>query len=100
MEFTRLGIKEAINSFQLPVYYHFVKELYPDREVNAILYGLRNGEIAPFVRGNERADIEEIMHICRGALGYIFNELLDVDVPFTPDQGRNCEMCAFKAMCV
>jgi len=94
-----MDIKNNIRSFQLPLYYHFVQELYSGKNVNALLYNLRTGDCTPFIKPPERGDIEETMHICRGALGFIFDEIMDINVPFIPDPSRHCDYCPFKMMC-
>ncbi|MBF0494846.1 MAG: PD-(D/E)XK nuclease family protein [Candidatus Omnitrophica bacterium] len=99
MEFTRASIKENIRSFQLPIYYYFEKEKYPEKNVNAALYGLRNPKLTYFIDKN--VDIDRTMEICLKSLDYILHEIVDLSKTFARDNSdpESCRYCPYKTMC-
>ena len=101
MAMDRESIKKDIKSFQLPLYYHFVSESFPHLEKNAELYNIRTLERKSFIAEGDRDKKDEIMEICLEALGVLFDELFDVNIPFEPDkEERQCQHCSFGRMCV
>ncbi|UCD15334.1 MAG: PD-(D/E)XK nuclease family protein, partial [Candidatus Omnitrophota bacterium] len=100
MENTRQSIKENIKSFQLPLYYYFIKKQYPDVEVSAQLYSIRNLERTPFIYEQDSAHTQEIVDICMQALEAIFLELFNPAINFEPDrEERKCKRCPFVLFC-
>lgn len=100
MEFSRESIRENIKSFQLPLYYYFVKKQFVDREINAELYSIRTLEHKAFIQEQDCEQKERVMEICLKALDAIFKEIFDPNVAFTPENDENrCKNCEFGRMC-
>jgi len=97
----RRSIKQAVHSFQLPLYLHCVQEQYPNQEVGAALYNLRSSGLDTFPGGRESADKEEIVQACLELLGMVVEEIHNPDIPFVADDaiGKNCEYCPFVSLC-
>lgn len=100
MEMDVESIRENIKSFQLPLYYHFVSKEFRDRIVNAQIYNLRTLETKAFISEDEVKESSAIMKVCFDALGVIFSEIFNPDIPFAPNkEERRCEFCSFRALC-
>ena len=101
MEFTRESILKTIGSFQLPLYNYFVAKKYPGKNVNAILYSLRDFKPAVFINDKELGNSQGIMGICIKGVEYILSEIFDPKVPFRPDKEdeRRCGYCPFTGLC-
>ncbi|MFA7114720.1 MAG: PD-(D/E)XK nuclease family protein [Candidatus Omnitrophota bacterium] len=100
MAFTREEIKKQIKSFQLPLYYHFINEVFPGKTVNAQLYSLRDMTKTCFIPLQETSSAEIKNEICRKALAAVFEELFNVKVPFVADREETkCAYCPFRQMC-
>ncbi|MFA5271156.1 MAG: PD-(D/E)XK nuclease family protein [Candidatus Omnitrophota bacterium] len=100
IEFTRESIRENIKSFQLPLYYYFVKKQFVDREINAELYSIRTLERKAFIQEQDYEQKERIMEICLKSLEAIFKEIFDPNVAFAPEKDENkCKNCEFGRMC-
>lgn len=101
LEFSRENIAKSIHSFQLPIYYHFIKREYKETPLNAMLYSLRDTSCKYFIREKEQEKADEIMEICQNALGFILREIVDPKVSFVADAGDEnyCKNCPFTAMC-
>ena len=93
-------IKENIKSFQLPLYYHFVSQDFPQRDINAQLYNIRTLERITFIAEEDLAHKDEILEICLRALGEVFRHLFDINIPFAPSkEERKCVHCFFRGAC-
>jgi len=100
MEMTRESIKDTLKSFQLPIYYYFTAQAFPEAMVNAELYSIRSLERKAFISEADAAHKERVMEVCLKALEYIFSELFDLKMPFCADRDeRRCEYCAFAGLC-
>ena len=100
MELTREYIRENIKSFQLPLYYYFVKKQFEDREINAELYSIRTLEHKAFIQEQDYEQKERIMEICLKSLEAIFREIFDPNVSFAAQKDENrCKNCEFVKMC-
>ncbi|MEI8348802.1 MAG: PD-(D/E)XK nuclease family protein [Candidatus Omnitrophota bacterium] len=100
MGLNRESIKENIKSFQLPLYYCFVQKKFPEKDINAYLYSIRNLQRHAFIAQEDYGDREHLMEICLGALEYIYEEIIDPHMPFNADKEENrCQGCAFSRMC-
>ncbi len=100
MDYSRETIRENIKSFQLPLYYYFVKEQFSDKEINAELYSIRTLERKAFIQEEDFSHKERVMEICLEAIQAIFKEILDVNAPFLADDDENrCQNCEFMRMC-
>ena len=94
-------IKQKIQSFQLPLYIHFIQK--EERSaVNACLYSLKKTEIEYFYKKEEN-EIERKakMDICMKALEFILSEITDPGVPFAADSENpeQCDRCPFYYAC-
>ncbi len=100
MEMNIPSIKENIRSFQLPIYYYFISQNYPECDVNAELYNIRSLKRTPFIFDGDFSQKEEVMAICMDALDLVFSELFDINISFKPiKQDRQCEVCPFVLLC-
>ena len=100
MEMNISSIKENIRSFQLPIYYYFISQDYPECDVNAELYNIRSLKRTPFIFDGDFSQKEEVMSICMDALDLVFSELFDINISFKPiKQDRQCEVCPFVLLC-
>ncbi len=101
MEMTREQIKKRIHSFQLPLYYYFVKKRFPDRRINAALYSLRNTEFTQLFKKEDIGNEQKVINICLKALEFIISEILNPAVPFVPDDSdpRICRNCSYFYLC-
>lgn len=100
MQMNRESIREGIRSFQLSLYYYFVSQEFPQRNINAELYNLRTLERKAFISESDCAHKDEIMRICLAALSMILSEIFDTSVPFSPQREEaRCEHCAFRGLC-
>ncbi len=99
MEFNRESIKKTIRSFQLPLYYYFVRKNYKEASLNAVLYNLKTLDFTAFVKNIKYAD--DVMQKCIQALDCIVQEILDVDKDFEADESKpqNCKYCPFFYLC-
>ena len=99
IELKRESIRDNIKSFQLPLYYHFEKKKYTDKELNAALYSLRNLELTYF--RDDKTDIDATMDVCMRSLEFVLGEILDPDKPFVADLENegNCRFCPFFYLC-
>jgi len=100
MKIERQAIKENIKSFQLPLYYYFTSQEFPDRELNAEFYNLRTLERKSFISQTDYLRREKILEICLESLKLLFDELFDPSIPFKPERDeRRCSFCRFKGIC-
>ena len=100
LKMTREEMVRSIRSFQLPLYYAFTKENYPNTIMNAEVYNLRTLERVPFISQGDLSEADEVLKICLQALECLFAEILNPEVPFTQTSDtRRCGMCPFKMMC-
>ena len=101
MELSRVSIKENIRSLQLPIYYHFIEKEYPKKDINAVLYNIRDLDEKYFIGSDDYPNRCDINRICFEALNFIFEELFDESVDFEPDRNeQRCQYCSFKEMCI
>jgi ATP-dependent helicase/DNAse subunit B len=82
----RETIQELVKSFQIPLYFHYLHEQYPDQEVNAALYSLKTMKLHKFIDERTTFDRAEIDKIFCLALNGIMAEILDPDVDFIEDK--------------
>jgi len=101
MNFTREEIAKGIQSFQLPIYLHFMQKRHPDMPLTACLYSLRNGEMAFFPQEKEVGQTTQIMQICLQALAAIYEEIINPELSFapSPNTSKSCEICEFSQLC-
>jgi hypothetical protein len=98
---TRETIRDAVKSFQLPIYYHFVSQDYKDSALNAALYLIQTPEkLECLIKKSDADQPEKVMGFCIDALKFIIDELLSPQVDFQSDDTQEaCRYCPFTALC-
>ncbi|MCX5705406.1 MAG: PD-(D/E)XK nuclease family protein [Candidatus Omnitrophica bacterium] len=98
---TRQTICQAVKSFQLPVYYHFISEEFKDKPLNAALYMIQRPEkLEYFIKKRDLERPDRVMGFCLDALKFIINEIFDSETDFdSDDTGEACRYCPFGALC-
>ncbi len=97
----RAAMKAAIKSFQMPLYLHCMRGVYPGREVDVALYSLRSAEMKTFPGAREAAYKDEILQRCLSLLGALLLEIIDPAVDFSADESdaQSCQRCPYVRMC-
>ncbi len=105
-DMSRQSIKERVKSFQLPLYYYFVRQNQNKAVINAALYNLRNprdpsGLKKLFDDDEPIEQREEAIGAYMKALSAIISEILDPDTGFQADRqdAYYCENCPFFYLC-
>ncbi|MFA5392963.1 MAG: PD-(D/E)XK nuclease family protein [Candidatus Ratteibacteria bacterium] len=98
MELNRKSIREAVNSFQLPLYIDFIEKKYKAAGTTAALYYLRKINLVEFPGKEYLPQKEQIMGQCLRALKYILSEIINPAVNFCPDED-SCRNCQFGDIC-
>jgi len=98
-EFSRESIKQAVRSFQLPIYYYCLKNNYPDNPVSVGLYYLRTATLE--VYDKDLSAVEKNMHLLKQPLGFIIGEMQDPQISFQADdeEARLCDNCPYFYLC-
>jgi len=78
MDPSRENFLENVRSFQMPLYYHYLRKYYAKDEVAAAFYNLRTTELDYF----KNYDPDSGAGVFLKALDFIIREILDPDVPF------------------
>lgn len=101
MSFDRISIKDTIHSFQLPIYYSFVKSKYSDLKINAALYNIREpGKFVYFIKQKNIETADRTLEICMKALEAIILEIRDPCRQFESDtDSQSCRYCPFSGLC-
>ena len=104
--FSRESIKNIVKSFQLPLYFYFVRQAEKNVSLNAALYNLRNtgknsGLTKLFKDEEKDAQKERVSGIFMKALECVLGEILDPGLPFKADQedAYYCSHCPFFYLC-
>ncbi|MCH7590957.1 PD-(D/E)XK nuclease family protein, partial [PVC group bacterium] len=85
MALSREALQELVKSFQIPLYFHYLHEQYPDNEINAALYSLKTMKLHKFIDEKTIFDRAKIDAIFLNALNAIMKEILNPDVDFIED---------------
>lgn len=101
VEHSRGAIRNVIRSFQLPLYWHFLRGRYPGAQIGTALYNLRTLTMHEFPPRRDRDHTEEIVGECVKALDAVLAEIANPNVPFTADEEdkRRCAACPFFSLC-
>jgi RecB family exonuclease len=101
LKFCRKAIKDAVKSFQLPVYLWACREYFKTQDVRAALYFLRACEIKEYLQKSTPQKKEENLGACHKALSFILDEIVNPDVDFTADEDteHKCAYCAYSSLC-
>lgn len=89
MTLSRESVREHVKSFQIPLYFHYLINHFPNDPVNAALYNLKTLKIHSFVNSKMSIDREKIDGFFMNALNYICAEILNPDIPFEEDTVDN-----------
>ncbi len=105
-EWSRRHLKKTVRSFQLPLYFHFVKLTYPDMPLNVGLYQLKNVKDNSSIKYlfddcRDSSSINVAMSCFLNAMDFICSEILNPSVPFEADQEDSyyCGICPFFYLC-
>jgi len=79
----RASLFDNVRSFQMPLYLHYLHQCYPERPINAAFYNLRTLDIKYFIDAKDQGQRGEIIDVFMRALNAVFEEMFDVDVPFS-----------------
>jgi len=82
----RKEIFEVVKSFQLPLYFHYIKKRFAGQGVNAGVYNLRDCQIRTFLGKRTGDDPERIDRVFLQALNRVMAEILDPEIPFLSDE--------------
>ena len=99
---SRTAIKDAIRSFQLPLYAHIIHAQNKGASIDARLYSLQDGKQGGLYKPRkDNGRHEEKLELCMEALGIIINEANDPAAPFDPDESSpaQCGTCPYRIMC-
>ncbi len=101
LEFSREAIKNAVKSFQLPIYIWACKEHLKAQDVNAALYYLRTCEIKEYLQKSTPQKKAENLDACHKAISFILDEIIDPDVDFVADEDveHKCAYCPYFSLC-
>lgn len=72
----------SVRSFQIPLYYHYLRDIHPGDCVNAALYNLKTLSFDKFLTEKTAGDPAEIDRTFVKALDFIVSEITDPSVPF------------------
>jgi hypothetical protein len=101
-------LKEAVKSFQLPLYVYFVGRdpRFSDAGIDAALYSVKDfsqdyGLNRIFRKKDSPNERAELMEAYMNAAGALLQDILDPGVPFYADENdiRQCANCPFFYLC-
>ncbi len=101
-KFSREEIEKNIRSFQLPVYYTFVKDsIRGYGGIDMGLYLLRGAKIDLFSESvGETYPYDTVMPVIKEALAFVVNEICNPDIPFLKTNDKlKCRRCNYKNLC-
>ncbi|MCD4781511.1 MAG: PD-(D/E)XK nuclease family protein [Candidatus Omnitrophica bacterium] len=84
MPLSREVLKDQFGSFQLPLYYYFLKKEFGDKPLNAAIYNIRTLEWQPFLPKIDM-DADMVNQRFLSALEFIMQEILNPKVDFIHD---------------
>jgi ATP-dependent helicase/nuclease subunit B len=101
LELSREGIKNAVKSFQLPIYIWACREHFKAQDITAALYFLRTCEIKQYLQKSTPEKKEENLDACHKALSFILDEIVNPDVDFVADEDaeHKCAYCPYSSLC-
>ena len=82
---TREYIRDHVRSFQMPLYVHYLREQFPGREVNSVLYHLRTMGFEKFLKDDQMKDVDRVLEGYFKALDFIMAEIYNPKMPFIDD---------------
>jgi CRISPR/Cas system-associated exonuclease Cas4 (RecB family) len=101
LEFCREEIKNAIKSFQLPIYIWACREHLKAQDVNAAIYFLRTCEIKEYLQKSTPEKKKENLDACLKAISFILDEIVSLDMVFEADEDteHKCPYCPYSSLC-
>lgn len=101
LELSREEIKNAVKSFQLPIYIWACREHFKAQDVNAALYSLRTCEIKEYLQKSTPEKKEKNLDACHKALSFMLDEIVNPDVDFVADEDaeHKCAYCPYSSLC-
>ncbi|MCM8770606.1 MAG: PD-(D/E)XK nuclease family protein [Candidatus Omnitrophica bacterium] len=97
--FSRQSIKQIVKSFQLPIYYYCLENIYPHSRINIALYYLRTTKLDSY--DEDLNKVSENMLLLKEPLGFIISQIQDPQVCFEADDTdpRLCDYCPYFYLC-
>ncbi len=83
---TRESIAENIRSFQLPLYFHYLDRMFPDKPVNAALYNLRTLKFDKFMDTADDTARRRVNEVFLKALDFVMSEIFDPKTNFESEE--------------
>jgi len=101
LKFFREEIKNAIKSFQLPIYIWACREHLKAQDVSAAIYFLRTCEIKEYLQKSTPEKKKENLDACLKAISFILDEIVSPDMVFEADEDaeRKCAYCPYSSLC-
>jgi len=101
LKYCRKEIKNAIKSFQLPIYIWACREHLGAQDVNAAIYFLRTCEIKEYLKRADPEKKKENLDACLKAISFILDEIVNPDMVFEADEDaeRKCVYCPYSSLC-
>ena len=101
LKFCREEIKNAIKSFQLPIYIWACREHLKAQDVSAAIYFLRTCEIKEYLQKSTPEKKKENLDACLKAISFILDEIVSPDVVFVADEDteHKCPYCPYSSLC-
>ena len=87
LNLSRESIRDNVRSVQLPLYYYFLSQQFPNDVTNALLYNLRTLKLSKFIQ-KETDDSDKINSVYINILNFIISEILNPEIPFLEDTVR------------
>jgi len=82
---TRGYVLTQVKSFQMPLYVHYLRQQFPNRNINSALYHLRTMTTESFLGKNQMKDVEMVLEGYFKALDFIMAEIYNLEIPFIDD---------------
>ena len=83
MELSCENIRQHIRSFQVPLYFYYLDQQYPNEQINAALYNLRTLKIQKFLNQGFSGDRSAVHETYLRALNFVLEEIFNPEAPFT-----------------
>lgn len=83
MDLSRENIRDAIVSFQIPMYYQYLRKTFRDKKINAAYYNLRTLDFDPFINEKMTVEPERVEAAFARSLNFIIEEIMNPESMFT-----------------
>jgi hypothetical protein len=88
-ELSREGLFRDLRSFQLPLYFYFVSQHYPQARLLTEIHNLREAKVEAFPDTAVSAPHQDFLSPFLKAAEYVVSEILDPSKPFLDDDLKN-----------